>query len=333
MMYRILICSEGLAFLLVLAGVTAGGAGLSKPATTPSTTAASSQSSLRWDQRYLRDYHIYKLFLTHGFNVEGSRVMMSEPDAWLFARNAKKQKALKDDQREGNLKQLLAEYPNSDYAGDAALLLARAKFIYHQDADGAIKDLYKVSENYPESHWVAEDRAFLEWATIWDIKRADAAGTKWVPRTSWFGDESPKEHRGTAWEVLTYFSYLDEHPNLTADEALYWIGWIIVEGQVSDRYDEARRNFEKVIAKYRTQRRAQGDVTAAEQMTDPLLRDIARTEMKSYLLLLRLLEIQNKREEFVKACADFSEVFQGHSVVSEIEPWTKKTIANMAGTK
>jgi len=308
-------------FLLVLTVILAGPWSIraESPASAPAQGDAIFPDGIRWDKKYLKDYYIYKLLLKNRFVVGNTLSNSLEPGAWNFARDIK-QNVTKGD-REDNLRKLLADHGDSAYAGDAALLLARAKFIYHADADGAIKELKKVAEKYPDAHWVAEDRMFTEWALIPDIKRKDPAGKEWIPRTSWFNDESPKEKAGRTWEILSYFSHLNQHPNFTVDEAHYWIAWIIIEGKIKDRYAEAEEHLNAIITKYKDEKRVQKDVAASKALNNPEILRLERTEMKSYILLLQHYEREGQNDKFLKGVADYAKMFQDHPTVKSIEDW------------
>ncbi len=110
------------------------------------------QESSRWeDERRLEDWPVYSLLIKSGGYGNG----LPEPEQWKI------HGTLKDSEREPMLREVLEKYPNSEYADDAALLLARAELFYHANPNGAIEKLYKVISDYPSGDWIAEDREWL----------------------------------------------------------------------------------------------------------------------------------------------------------------------------
>ena len=155
------------------------------------------------------------------------------------------------------------------------------------------------------------------------------------PRNGWYGrsaslslediekiPEGPQrnEAMGT-WkrvqEELTYFNYWEEHPNLTADEARYWIAWIIVEADLEDRFTEAEQVLQKLIESHRAAHRTQNDLEAAKQRENGLgiTKWMDRTERKGHRLLIDLLLKQNKLEQAKAAACDYAKLHTGHITV------------------
>ena len=156
------------------------------------------------------------------------------------------------------------------------------------------------------------------------------------PRNGWYGQltslqdiekmpEGPArdEAMGT-WkmvqEELTYFEYLEKHPNLTADETRYWIAWII-KADLKDRFAEAEENLRQLIELRRADRRTQTDLEAAKQCEygAGITRWMDRTERKAHLLLIDLLLEQNKLESAKAAASDYAKLHAGHVTVAIAE--------------
>ena len=280
-------------------------------------------SQLRWDQKHISEYPVYKLLLKSG--GYGSGVI--EPMQWVTARQRKRDAILDDEKREPALKEVLKKYSTSEYADDAALLLARARLFYHNDAAGAIGDLYKVIAKYPRGAWIAEDRVFLKHAGLSNVTK------KGRPRNGWYGampsrgniDAMPKGKGRQEWEEvwkrmqeeLVYFEYLEKHPNYTADEARYWIAWIIIQADLKDRMAEAEQVLRQVIEARRAELRTKSDNDAAGKVKygEGITKYMDRTERKTHLFLIGLLLKQGKLDAAKATTSDYAKLHAGHDSV------------------
>jgi len=262
-------------------------------------------TSLRWDERHAQDYQMYRLLIKEG--CCGARPSEGEYAGGNIP--------LKDRKREPALREVLAKYPDSEYADDAALLLARAKFLYHEDAEGAIEELYKVIAKYPDGDWIAEDPTWLQVIALRKPKTHRDPNDR-LEHTDLFGYLEPREKGGPGWPVIAYFEYLEANPNKTADEAKYWIARIILWAELEDRYDEAVRNLREVVEAHRKYNRSAKDVAAVTRFPqDRYLRRAIldhRTEVKCHA---RLFETYMRWEDYAKAketAEDFLSLHDGH---------------------
>jgi|GEM_PF-4788262 len=289
-----------------------------------SSLGAEDKMELRWDQQRIRDYPIYRLLLKKGAVGSG----MPEQMQWAMAKE--KGEPFVDTQREKDLKELLSKYPHSEYADDAALLLARAKFFYHNDVAGAIEDLYKVISEYPKGTWIAEDILFLEFAMISNMTKAGK------PREGgWFGripslqdiekiPEGPRrdmamERSAMVEERLAYFEHWEKYPNLTSEEAHYWIAKIIIYAGLTDRYDEAIKNLQTIVHTHRADKRAEIDFREGKKQNGRLIwRRLLRTERKSHV---ELIDLYMKTQNFSQAAQyaqEYVALHKGHKTCYEV---------------
>jgi tetratricopeptide (TPR) repeat protein len=289
-----------------------------------SLSAEKDKTELRWDQQRIRDYPIYRLLLKARSTGSG----ISEEMQWEMAKE--QGKTFVDSQRENNLKELLSKYPNTEYADDAALLLARARYFYHNDANGAIEDLYKVISKYPKGTWIAEDPLFLEHAMLSDIIK-DGKSTNY----GWYGrvlspqeiekipEPARKSEMGT-WtmvqEELTYFEHWEKYPNFTAEEARYWIAKIIIEAGLKDRYDEAIKNLQEVIKTHQADKRVETDLLESKKQNGNLiLTKFPRTERNCYHLLIKTcLDKKDYKNAAVNA-ESYLSIYEGYPTYKEIQ--------------
>jgi len=283
-----------------------------------SLAAAQTTQPLRWDQKRIRDYPIYNLLIKGGSAGNGV------PEVWQWEFAKERGKPFTDQNREANLLQLLRDYPDSDYADDALLLLARCKFLYQGDADGAIGGLYEVIQKHPKtagSSWIAEDRLFNGYVMLTDVVKGGGR------RNGWYGNILTEERimaipvekgrdewlriRERSLKQLAYFEYWEAHPNWTEDEARYWIAWIIIKGDLKERMGEAEQVLRQII---QAEQRTKSDREAASKVPygEGIVTYMDRTERKAHLLLIDLLLQEGKSDAAREAASDYVRLHDGH---------------------
>jgi len=239
--------------------------------------------------------------------------------------------------RIAQLQEAIRKYPNSPYVDDAALLLARASFlygtdtvkgigvtvvdpdgnehsapraffVYGHDAETAIAGLYDVIKKHPNADWVAEDPIMLRDIAVLmnTFKRRGKAALS----------EGTTEYMH---EVMSYMEYVSEHPNRTSDEAKLCIAWIIFKTRKEQRYQEAEDLLRSVIARYRDAARTQVDLEAAKHLKNKLIETVLpRTEREASDLLIALLEKQGKNAAAVEAAEEYARLYKGHPSVKDV---------------
>jgi hypothetical protein len=291
------------------------------PAVARTGTAVTPKTPKRWDQQLVEDFPIYLLLIKSGSAGSGA------PEAMQWEVAKRRGGNFVDVNREAKLSQLLKEYPQSAYADDASLLLARCAFLYHGDADGAIKGLYEVIQNYPQARkcaWIAEESLFLEYAVMvpnedgWygkvPSKEQIEAMPKGPSRDDW---ENTKKLMSTQ---LTYFEYLTAHPNWTEDEARYWIAWIIDQAGLKERMGEAEKVLKEVVELRRPEMRTKADLAAAKDLPngEDITKYMNRTERKAHLYLIELLLKQGKTDAAKASAVDYTVIHSGHPSVDSL---------------
>jgi len=234
----------------------------------------------------------------------------SEVDRW-------EAKALKDNpERIKNLQKLLDDYPDCPFADDAALLLARAQFLYKGDSKAAIDGLYEVIKKYPDGIWFAGDPVVLEilapLAGHLKSYRNDT-GTlriKVIDDTK-IAETETGESRSEFSQAIEYLDYLQAHPNKTADEAKYWIAWIIMQARLKDRYPEAERLLQELKQQHADSNRSQDDVKAAKELKNSLVKRLPRVEQDASAMLVELLERTGKKSEALTEAKQAAERYKG----------------------
>jgi tetratricopeptide (TPR) repeat protein len=168
---------------------------------TPGEACTQNQSSAqgRWDLQMIREAPIWTKLL----------VRYTDSDhlgAWP--------------QRKAALESLLREHPDSRWADDAAMLLACGRASLEGDLNGAIGDLERIVERYPEGQTVV-DR--------WDLERGCLLDETWLLwqgglafldkdgriRTAKPFDRDGEISAGER-EALAYFDHLEKYPRATS---------------------------------------------------------------------------------------------------------------------
>lgn len=214
------------------------------------------------------------------------------------------------DKRIAQLQEAIQKYPKSPYADDAALLLARAYFLYNDDAEKAIAGLYDVIKEHPDGEWVAEDPIVLDYIANRLLTRGREDVTK-LPYSDVMG--------GYMYRVGSYINYVFAHLNRTSDEAKYCIAWIILRTRKEQRYGEAEDLLRSVIARNGDAGRTQADLKAAKRLENKWLETrLPRTERRAHSLLIDLLRKEGKVVAAEEAAEDYARLHKGHESVQGI---------------
>jgi outer membrane protein assembly factor BamD (BamD/ComL family) len=219
--------------------------------------------------------------------------------------------------RIAQLEEAILKYPNSPYADDAALLLARAYYFYRDDAEKAIAALYQVIDQYPEGNWIAEDPVMLENVAFYAVGHSDRwreLATKGA-RLQAEGLNAPSYD--DEWQ--SYLEHLHAHPNRTLDEARFHYAWIIRDARLEGRYEEAERHLRELIDMYRDDTRTQADLRAAQEFDCPLIATrLPRTERTAAIYLIQWLASQERFAEASTSAEQFYQLHAGHSDVESV---------------
>jgi len=192
-----------------------------------------------------------------------------------------------------NLQAVLDRHPRSPFADEAALWLARAHFLYKGDSKAAIDALYEVAKTYPDATCFADPPMIETLATIPEFLQPilDEQGTLRLPvyDRAWRTRTEEKIQK-SEYQTMEVLDHLQEHPNKTADEAKYWIAWIIVKAELADRYDEAETLLRELSQLYAEENRPEKDAAAAKELENPLIAKLPRVETNARTLLVELKE-------------------------------------------
>ncbi len=240
-------------------------------------------SNERWDLLMIKEAHIWNNLLTNYAYSDHKRYWPERKKALL---------------------KVINEFPGSQWADDAALILACSKASFENNTLGAIADLKKVIENYPDEQTIVVDWSphdgcifddtWLMWqgGLVFFNQDGTVRTTKNFNRD---GNISPLEK-----EVLAYFNHLERYPRLTKVTAQLFISKILSYKGDKTGSINALKNITSESANY-LPLISNTDRIAASKPYGYYIRQLAeRPEFKAYLSLIVHLEEQTKINEAVE---------------------------------
>lgn len=169
-------------------------------------------------------------------------------------------------QRKASLQAIVDEYPNSQYADDAAVILACGRYDIEKDAEGAIVALNQVIKNFPDGRsilepiWAAPLGCRFDWTWTRAMRSFSNLSEYRNTRKRSVDDRAPHIVKGEL-DALAYFNHLTEFPVYTRDIVRLYISTIL---RTLDRFDEAALELEKVTREIeRFSKTVQEDYVAA----------------------------------------------------------------------
>jgi tetratricopeptide (TPR) repeat protein len=263
-------------------------------------------NSKRWDLMMIDEAPIWKNLLVNYFYADHQKF-------W-----PEKKKALQ---------QIVNQFPDSQWADDAELILACGKFEYEGkqgidnlttnadayakgyfgDANEAIKDLRNIINKYPNAKTIISPWWAVGYGCtfdgIWEMNQSslrrynrDGSIRGGIP----FGTSQQEK------EVLAYFNHLDKYPILTKDVAITFIAEIYGHQK---KYKEGAEELEKVIANTdQLTKTLQADRITATDANGFLIRGIDRPEYRAYISLVGCYEILKNTEKATATTDSFASI-------------------------
>ena len=147
------------------------------------------------------------------------------------------------------LRDVVEHRPSSPFADDAALILARGRMLWYNDVNGALQELHKVVQDYPDGHWVAEDEKWLVFTH--PLLQAVFRGEPLDP------DTTPGLQGAIVNHIAVY------SPNYTVDEAYMTIAMFYAEGYAKPPESQVEY-YNKVIERHAEKNRFAEDLKFLE---------------------------------------------------------------------
>jgi len=162
----------------------------------------------RWDIKMIEEAPVWKNLLVNYANTNYSKV-------WP--------------ERKAALQSIIYNYPESQWADDAALFLASGKASFENNISGAIDDLRNIAEKYPNGktvlcNWTKTDGlmfndTWLSWApSLVSMESPDIT----------FPFDRDEQISVLENEALVYFNHIEQYPTFTKDLAQYTIALMLL---------------------------------------------------------------------------------------------------------
>jgi tetratricopeptide (TPR) repeat protein len=191
-------------------------------------------------------------------------------------------------QRKSALNKILNEYPTSQWADDAALILAYNKLAMEGDANEAIKDLRAVIEKYPQANTIVStdgaifDDVWLKSQGVLVYFNPDDSIQLSMP----FGKNPVLSQQNK--EILAYFDHLEKYPVYTKDVARIYISNIYGSQK---NYKEAAQELEIFFTNTLQMMKAlQADRIAVKDANGFLIRELSRPQYTACFSLISCYE-------------------------------------------
>lgn len=225
-------------------------------------------------------------------------------------------------ERRSELREIVNEFPDSQWADDASLILACGKFEfegkegidtlrsnadayrqgYFANAEEAIGDLRNIVNKYPKGRtiikpvWIAGGGCRFD--GVWEMSQGSLVflNADGSVRTTKAFDRNGKIAQDEK-EILTYFDHLDKYPVYTKDVARIFISEILGH---QGKYSEAALELEKFLSD--TAEFAESvaaDTSAASRVEGYLVRNIGRPRYRAFVSLMGYNQKLGRNEESI----------------------------------
>lgn len=249
-------------------------------------------------------------------------VMIKEASVWnnLLVRHTCAEHRKYWPERKAALKKILDKFPDSRWADDAALILACGKAGFEDDPNGAIKDLYKVAQQYPNSHtvvvsWYPNTKASSSsGCRLDDTWLRGRASLVFLNKDGTIRKAFPFDRHGPIVqldrELLTYFNHLDDNPRRTKVLAHTFIARILAQkgdmaGAITLR-EQIVKSTKKELVKI-----LKADAIAASGPTGYYIRQLLRPEFHAYMSLIYYYEKEGKTDKALAKADELAGLVRG----------------------
>ena len=251
-------------------------------------------------------------------SVQWDHRMINEADIWynLLDKYYYADHSLYWPSRKQSISKVIVQFPNSQWADDAALMMACDQAVQENNLEDGISALRQVITDYPTASTIISG---------WDPQSGGRISNAWLmwapPLVSYKQDTTiavtfpfDKNYRISILEreALAYFAHLEEHPNLTKDVAGYIIAsMLFTQGDVSGAINELES---LLIPTHELSALRSVDYKAALTQYGYLLgceppnniRPVWRVQYAAYMLLIELYQFENQNEKAMQLSLDLA---------------------------
>ena len=243
----------------------------------------------------------------HGQEIHSQRWdlrMMAERKIWkeirlYYSRNP----AERWPERKNRLQKIINQFPTSQWADDAALMLAGGQAAVDGNTESAIAALRQVMESYPSEHTIV-----VGWRTYMGCKLDYMWMLETVPLLSRSRSRPIRVDvlpSGQMREILAYFEHLEKYPRRTVDVAQLMIAQMLssqgdVKGAIAELETIIDRTGDlRTIVAADNQLAKRPNAHLVKSHTPYAFRRVARPQYAAYIDLMHLYQSQSEVEKAI----------------------------------
>ncbi len=242
----------------------------------------------RWDQRIINEADIWKNLLLNYNCVDIA-------SCWT--------------ERQQAMMKIINEFPTSQWADDALLMMVGEKAIINNNIDVAILELRKIQKNYSSESTIIDfwhyqrgcqiDQTWLMWIPSLIVRDENNNVINTVPF------DRDNDIDDLELETITFFEHLEKYPQKTKDVAQYMIALMLKKKSDAEG---AIHELEVLLSDKNLQEIRTTDYEASKSPHGYLIGSappynrfpVIRVELEACKLLLSLYSLQNEDEKLIK---------------------------------
>ena len=236
----------------------------------------------------------------HGQEIRSQRWdlrMEAEIEIWKNIRLYSSVNSANWPERKSRLEKVINQFPTSQWADDAALMLAGGQAAVDGNTESAIAALRQVMESYPSERTIVVG---------WNLYSGCALEHIWMMVTVPILSRSSTRDRGNQWlEIIAYFEHLEKYPRRTVDVAQSMIaqmlyrqgdvkGAIVALEAIIDRAGDL-----KTLVAADNQLAKRPNVHLVSRLYRHAFREVDRPQYFAYRDLMRLYQSQSEVEKAI----------------------------------
>ncbi len=244
------------------------------------------EPDLRWDKQMIAEAPIWQKLL--------AGCWLGSEERWPEKKSA--------------LEQITDKWPDSQWADDAALMLAGGKAAFEDDPNGAIDDSRQIIRMYPDDNtvvvqWAPQQGSVLDPTWVHYARALVLLNPEGTIRKS-YPFSSPGRLSFSEKEQLAYFEHLDKYPRKTATVAKLIIAQIYA---YNNDLKHATGVLENIVDPQQYQTLLKADAAAGSTPHGTYIRrGLGRTQFHAYMSLITLYKWQGESEKAIATADEFS---------------------------
>ena len=232
----------------------------------------------------------------HGQEIRSQRWdlrMEAEIEIWKNIRLYSSVNSANWPERKSRLEKVINQFPTSQWADDAILILVGEQAVVDGNTESAIAALRQVMESYPLEHTIVGG---------WSRDQGCRLDHFWLMSTVPLLSRSRSGHRGDQWlEIIAYFEHLEKYPRRTVDVAQLMIAQMLYsQGNVKGAIAELEEIIDReedlrtiVVADNQLPKRPNAHLVKS-YTSYGFLQEVTRPQYSAYYYLMHLYQSQSE---------------------------------------